>query len=178
MKIALGGKAGSGKSTVAKAIAQEFKLKHYSTGDLMRSLAQKAGLKIEQFVKDRPKEADSQVDERTKKIGREEDNFIFDSRLAFHFLPGSIKVFLDVKTKTAAQRIMKDQRESETEHISIEDTIKKIEKRWNDSREKYIDFYKVDMQDKSNYDLYLDTTNLTLEEVIKKVKEFILQSLS
>ena len=36
MKITISGKAGSGKSTIARGLAKKLELKHYSIGDLMR----------------------------------------------------------------------------------------------------------------------------------------------
>ena len=46
MHITITGRLGSGKSTVAKLIAQQHGYTYYSTGTIMRELAAEAGLSI------------------------------------------------------------------------------------------------------------------------------------
>jgi predicted cytidylate kinase len=173
LKITLCGKIGSGKSVVAKAISKELNLKHYSTGDLMREIATQKGYKLTEYMKIRPDDIDKIVDEKTKKIGETETNFIFDSKLAFNFIPKSKKIFLDVTDEEAAKRIFENQRESETKVSSIQEMVQKNKTRWEIDRQKYIKMYNVDINDQNNYDIYIDTTNLTLEQVIDKVKKAI-----
>ena len=59
MKITLCGKGGSGKSVIAKTLAEEYSLKHYSTGDYMRRLAMEQGCTIEEFTKTRSRNFDA-----------------------------------------------------------------------------------------------------------------------
>jgi len=173
MKITLCGKIGAGKSVIANFLAKEYDLKHYSTGDLMRQIAKQKGLTIGEFDKQTPKEIDNMVDDRTKKIGQEEDNFIFDSKLAFHFIPDAIKIFLEVTEEEAANRIFKNQRDSESKTKTKEELVQKIKERWNDSRQRFIKLYHVDIQDKNNYDIVINTTNKPIEDVIAEVKRAI-----
>ena len=46
MIITISGKAGSGKSTVAKSISQKLNLRHYSIGDLMRAMAREKKISL------------------------------------------------------------------------------------------------------------------------------------
>ena len=46
MIIAISGKAGSGKSTIAELLAKKLKLKHYSIGNLMREMAKKKNISL------------------------------------------------------------------------------------------------------------------------------------
>ena len=46
MRITISGKAGSGKSTVAKLLSEKLNLRHYSIGDLMRAIADEKGLNL------------------------------------------------------------------------------------------------------------------------------------
>ena len=98
MIITISGALGSGKSTVAKILVQKFNLKHYSTGDFMREIAVKRGITLLELSKlaETDKSIDEELDERQIKLGEEEDNFIIDARLGWHFIPNSIKIFLDV----------------------------------------------------------------------------------
>jgi len=173
MKITLGGKGGSGKSVIAKALAEEYSLKHYSTGDLMRKIAMEKGYTIESWSHVTPKEIDNQVDEWVKKIGETEDDFIFDSRLAFHFIPDSIKVFLDVSYVEAARRVFADQRKSEAKAESVEELAERNRIRWETDRERYKSIYGIDVDEKKNYDAYIDTTNKNKDEVLAEIKRII-----
>ena len=46
MIIVLGGRAGSGKSTIAKEVAKKLGYKHYSMGDLQRNIAKEKGISL------------------------------------------------------------------------------------------------------------------------------------
>ena len=51
MIITVSGTPGSGKSTIAKALAKNFRLKYFSSGDLMRNLAEKKGISLAELNK-------------------------------------------------------------------------------------------------------------------------------
>ena len=173
MKITLCGKGGSGKSVIAKTLAEEYSLKHYSTGDLMRKIAMEKGYTIENWSHVTPKEIDNMVDEWVKKIGETEENFIFDSRLAFHFIPDSIKIFLDVSYEEAARRVFSDQRKSEAKAKTVEELAERNRIRWKTDGERYKDIYGINIDDKNNYDSYIDTTSKTKDEVLTEIKRII-----
>src|SRR3989344_6212851 len=105
MIITLAGDIGSGKSTVAKLLAAQLHLKHYSTGDFMREMAIKEGISL--LVLSARAENDSSVDQvldsRQKRLGEEEKNFVLDARLGWFFIPQSFKVYLKVDPKVGAQ---------------------------------------------------------------------------
>ena len=173
MKIVLGGKAGSGKSVVAKRLKEIFNLKHYSTGDLMRKIAGEKGYKIEDYMKVVEAEIDKEVDSRTEKIGKEEDNFIFDSRLAFHFIPDAIKIFLEVSDEEGARRIFANQRESEAKAETVEELANRNRDRWETDRQRYIKLYNVDVNNREEYDVLIDTTELSLDEVVDGIRRAV-----
>lgn len=173
MKITLCGKVGSGKSVVAKALAEEYHLKHYSTGDFMRKIAVEKGYTIEQWSHVTPKEIDNMIDNWTENIGKTEDNFIFDSRMAFHFIPDAIKIYLNVSYEEAARRIFSDQRSSEAKANSIEELAQRNKIRWETDRERFKKIYHVDVDDKNNYNAYIDTTCKSKDEVIAEIQRII-----
>ena len=47
---------------------------------------------------------DRAIDERSRRLGEERDGLVIDARLAWYFVPHSIKVFLDVTLEVAAGR--------------------------------------------------------------------------
>lgn len=170
MKIVLCGRIGSGKSTIAQRIAKELGLKHYSDGDLIRALAMDKGVKLETFVKQRSDAVDLIIDEKTRMIGKKEDNFIFDSRLAFHFIPDAIKIFLEVSEEVGAERIFKHPRKSEAPVKTTKELIKKNKERWETDRQRYKRLYGVDINDMKNYDIVIDTTKRDVEDTVHEIQ--------
>ena len=176
MKIVLCGKPGSGKSTVARILAKDLHLKAYSSGDMMREIAMKTGFTIEEYAKVIPKEIDNYVDERIKKIGQADDDIIIDSRIAFHFIPDAIKIFLEVSWLDGARHIYNNQRASEKPAKSIDELAERNENRWNADSKRYLNIYKIDINDRTNYDHYIDTTGKSIPEIIRVTKRALRES--
>ncbi|RME54225.1 hypothetical protein D6777_04475 [Candidatus Woesearchaeota archaeon] len=171
MQITIGGTPGSGKSVIAKFLAEKFNLKYYSIGNIRRELAKKRGLTILQYNL-LNEDTDTEVDNFQKQLSKQ-DNIIVEGRLAFHFLPRSIKIFLEVSPEVAAKRILKDPRDSESQYKSEHDLVNDIKKRKENDRQRYLKLYNIDPYEKSNFDFVLDTSNLSLDEVKNRVPEFI-----
>ncbi len=170
MIITISGTAGAGKSTVAKEVAKRLDLKHYSNGDFMREIAQKKGVTVLELNKiaETDKSIDKELDDRLVKLGKEENNFVIDSRLGFHFIPSSFKVFLDAGIHERATRVFGDQRGTE-DNITLHDTKDKMIEREKSESVRYSQLYGVNHLDYDNYDLVVDTTHMTVKEVVEKV---------
>jgi cytidylate kinase len=178
MIITISGTPGSGKSTVAKAIARELNLKHYSAGDFMREMAESRSISLMELTElaKTDKSIDDEIDARTKHLALK-DNLVIDSRIAFHFIPKAIKIFLKADLKIAAQRTWKDisaqKRHTEQQLKSEKEVYDAILKRMEAEKRRFNEYYKVDFLDLRNYDFVLDTTNLTIEDSIQKVLDFV-----
>ena len=107
MVISITGSPGSGKSTIAKMLATALNVPWYSVGDLRGKMAQERGMTIDELNALGETEAftDHDVDEYQKKLGESGESFIIDGRLSWHFIPSSLKVFLNVDPTVAATRI-------------------------------------------------------------------------
>lgn len=177
MIVTISGSPGSGKSTVARAVAKELNLKHFSAGDFMREMASERGVSLAELtaLSEKDVSIDREIDERTKKlIGM--DDFVIDSRLAFHFLPGAVKIFLKVDPKVAAKRIWKDVQEKKRtaeEFASEEAVLNGILSRQASEIKRYKEYYNVDFLDESNFDFVLDTSDLNIEQAVAKVLDFL-----
>jgi len=143
----------------------------------MRKIATERGYTIEQWSHVTPKEIDNMIDDWVENIGKTEDDFIFDSRLAFHFIPDAIKIYLDVSYKEAARRVFSDPRPTEAKANSVEELAERNKTRWETDRARYKKIYNIDVDDKSNYDAYISTDGKSIEEVIDEIKR-IIKSLS
>src|SRR3989338_6280959 len=167
MIIAISGKAGSGKSTVAKELAKKLGLKHYSVGDLMRKMAKEKGITLLELGRraEKDKSIDGELDERQIELGSNEKDFVIDGRLTAFFMPkADLKVFLDCDDEVRAERVLKNERKDE-KGKSLNEIIKKINEREESERKRYKGYYNADYYNKSLYDLVINTTFLTVEEV-------------
>ena len=177
MIIAISGKPGSGKSTVAKELAKRLGIKHYSTGDFMRKLAAERGMSLIELSKIAEKDfsIDDAIDSWLRKLAKQANDFVVDSRLAFHFISDAVKIYLDVDLDIAAKRIFSGPvRETETKKIEKVEALKEeLKQRMESERKRYMKYYGVDIDDKSNYDLVIDTSNISAEEVVEKIIQFL-----
>ncbi|MBI2659600.1 AAA family ATPase [Candidatus Woesearchaeota archaeon] len=174
MRITISGKAGSGKSTVAKLLSEKLRLRHYSIGDLMRSMASEKKMTLLQLnrLAEKDKSIDFELDNKLKELGKKKDNFIVDGRLASYFIPNAdARVFLKTNDKIRAQRIMKAGRHQEKG--DLKEVLKSIRAREESEKRRYKKYYGIDYSDKSLYNLMIDTTRLTPSEVVEKIMRFV-----
>jgi cytidylate kinase len=83
MKITISGIGGVGKGTISKLLAEKLNYKVLSGGDFFRSMAAEKHLTVyemDQFVRENP-EYDVKLDNMQKDFGKNNDNFILESRL-------------------------------------------------------------------------------------------------
>lgn len=137
----------------------------------MRQMAAERGMTILEFSRSAEDRAsiDREIDARTTQLAEESDDFVMDARLGWHFIPASFKVFLEVTPDVAAERIYAAQRGSEKENISLENTRRAIELRTESERTRYLKYYDLDYADHSHYDLVVDTSDLTVDEVVQEI---------
>ena len=165
--ITLSGELGSGKSTVANYLISKMPFKIVSAGLLFRQLAAKHGMsakEFNEFIENDPK-YDHYVDDTMAELGRTDEKIIFDSRMAWHFVPSSFKIYLYVDVDTATERIFNDVgrvSESYTDKATARQEI--IDRRKSELL-RYQNFYHCNLDDYSNYDLIVDTSHATREEV-------------
>lgn len=172
MIITISGKPGAGKTTVGRMLAEQLGYKFYSIGEFRGQMAQRRGLTIDELNKIGEKNfwTDQEADEFQKRIGETEDDVVIDGWIAFHFIPKSFKVFLEVDQKVAAHRVFIDQRPDETYLESEKEVAKQLAKRLKDTRKRFLKYYHIDFLDKSHYDLIIDTTKIPPEEVVNKIR--------
>lgn len=180
MILTLTGLPGSGKSTIAEMLSKRLNMSWYSMGDLRGKMARERGISIDELNKIGETQAftDKDVDSYQEKLGREQDNFIMDGRLSWHFIPQSFKIFLDVDEDEAARRIFEASkqglRKDEEPYSSVEEVKERIRSRIASDQKRYKQYYNIGFLDRSNYDLVIDTTNLSPEEITEKILSALL----
>ena len=165
-KISLAGDLGSGKSTVSKILIERLGAEYYSTGSIVRSIAEKRGMTVVElnvYMEDHP-EIDREIDAGVAALSEIDKTLIIDSRMAWHFTKGTFKVYLSTDVETSALRIMSANRKGE-HALTLEETIAETRTRTLSERKRYMTQYGVNIKDLFNYDLIVDTTYATPGEI-------------
>jgi len=172
MIITITGKPCSGKGAAVAKIIEKHNFQKFSAGDIFRRIGAERGLNVLEINQAADvNDIDRLVDEEITAIGKRdlEKDIIFDSRTAWHFIPGSFKVFLDIEPKEAARRLINSNRTTENINVTEEEAIADLEKRWNIENDRYLKLYNFDNRTLSNYNLVVDTTNLSVEDVADQI---------
>jgi predicted cytidylate kinase len=173
--VSISGRPGSGKSVVAARVAGRLGIRHVSAGDFMREMAAERGVSILELSRSaaRHDAIDREIDARSMRLAETGGDFVMDARLGWHFVPRSVKVFLEVRPEVAARRIFDAVRGSERENVDIAATRKAMEERTASERDRYLAYYGIDYTDHDNYDLVIDTSDLTPDEVVDLILEHL-----
>jgi len=169
-KISLAGDLGSGKSTVSKILIERLGAEYYSTGAIVRGLAEKYGMEVVAFNKymETHPEIDHEIDDGLKALSDVDKLLIIDSRMAWHFTQGTFKVYLSCDPETSALRILGAARIGEGAE-NLEEAIRNTRERRESEKKRYMTQYGVDIKDLMNYDLIVDTTRATPEEIAERI---------
>lgn len=173
MNITITGLPCSGKSTVAKLMEKKRNFKRIGVGDIFKQEAEKRGMNSEEFnaycLKD--PSYDFLIDEQTAKLGKElrGKDIIFDSRLAWHFVPESFKVFVSINETEMINRLVKSDRTGKEKFEDPVEAKRTLVNRRKLENERYKKIYGVDNNDLSQFDCVIDSSNLSVEEVEESI---------
>ena len=181
MIITITGKPCSGKGTVAKELCSKFNFEYIGTGNMFREYAKQRGydnILTFQEQDEQIKEIDRLIDNKIYEIGktRLNEDIVIDSRLAWHFIPNSFKVFIDIDEQTAGERLLSSNRETE-QATTVDEAIKKLNARWEVENTRYQELYMIDNLNFKNYDFVINSKDLTPSQVVdavyKKYMDFL-----
>lgn len=170
--ITISGALGSGKSTIMKMLAMDLGYHTYSTGAAQRKIALKYGVTTLELnhMADVDPTIDKEIDGVFSSLQNSGKNYIVDSRMAFHFLPDSFKVKLNVSVDEAARRVFNDNtRTSEVKFETLEDAKSVLIARRASEVARFMGTYGVNIDDEKNFDLVVDTTDKTPKQICSHI---------
>ena len=167
MIITITGKPCSGKGTVSKLFCEKYNFEYMCTGDMFRKLCTEQSKSITEIQENEDvKNIDKMVDTYIENLGKEKlhENIIIDSRLAWHFIPKSFKVFIDVDWDIAGERLIQTNRETEN-YSNKNEAIEALKYRWKIENDRYSELYSINNLNPSQYNLYIESNNKSPEEL-------------
>ena len=178
--IVISGPPAVGKTTVAKGLAKELNLTYLSGGDVLKNMAKEQG-----FDSDGDDWWDT--DEGMKFLAQREQNDKFDKKLdekltalfnqggmviTSYTLPwivkNGIKIWLDGSHESSTKRMQN------RDNMSSKKAYEVTKERFKKNKALYKKLYNFDFgDDKSVFDLIINTNNLTAQQVIDVAKETV-----
>ncbi|MFB6171944.1 MAG: (d)CMP kinase [Haloarculaceae archaeon] len=167
MLLTVSGPAGSGKSTTAAALADALGYDHISGGDIFRDLADERGLTPLELnrLAEEDDQIDRDLDRRLREVAASRDDLVLESRLA-GWMAGEhadFRIWLDAPLAVRAQRI------AEREAKPVEQARRETVERAESERRRYEEYYGIDIEDLSIYDLVLNTARLDPDAVLEAI---------
>ena len=163
--ITISGNPGSGKSTVGRFLSNKLGLNYIYSGEIFRKTAKKYSMSLEEFGSycEKHKEIDKELDDYQLEI-LQKGNVIVEGRIAGWIahrnnIP-ALKVILDTDIETRAGRIVN------RESGDIEKRKQEMLNRERSEALRYKNYYNIDLKDITIYDLVIDSTEKTPEEII------------
>ena len=166
--ITISGLPGSGTTTVAELLQKKLGWKHVNMGKIFRELAEEHRMKLQEFEEycEENPQIDREIDKKQEKILME-GNVILESRLAgwiahIKKIP-ALKVWIDCEEEERGKRRIN------REGGDFFEKKREMKEREESEKRRYKKFYGIDLDDKSIYDVIIDSTNLKPEEIVKKI---------
>ena len=178
--IVISGPPAVGKTTVAKGLAEEFQLQYLSGGDVLKDMAKEQGFDSDgddwwdtedgmKFLSQREQnsEFDKKLDEKLTGLFNQGGMVITSYTLPWLIKDG-IKIWLEGSHASSTKRMQN------RDNMTSEDAFEITKERFDKNRALYKKLYNFDFgEDKSVFDLIINTDNLTAQQVIDVTKETV-----
>jgi len=170
MKITIYGLPGTGTSTVGCLLAAKLGYEFKDSGAMFRQKAEALSLtlnELESLAQTDPS-YDLELDQTVTAYGQKHTNFVFDSRLAWHFIPDSFKIKFDCSEPVRIARIAR--RENKSLAQARAETNDRMEKIF----ERYARYYGItNCTCEANFDFSINTTSISPSEVCARLETVI-----
>jgi cytidylate kinase len=166
--VTISGLPGSGTSTVARRLAPRLGVEHLDGGSVFRAMAAERGLALHDFASlaEQDDTIDRALDARLTERARAGD-VVLESRLAGWLVTDAgidaLRVWIGCDEGVRAERV------AARDGGSVTDQQRVNQAREASERRRYHDYYGIDLLDLSAYDLVLDSSERTPDELIADI---------
>ena len=178
--IVISGPPAVGKTTVAKGLAEEFDLTYLSGGDVLKEMAREQGFDSDgddwwdtkegmQFLAQREQnsEFDKRLDEKLSTLFNQGSMVITSYTLPW-LVEDGIKIWLEGSHQSSTERMQT------RDNMSPQEAYEVTKERFDKNKALYKKLYNFDFgDDKSVFDLIINTNHLTAQQVIDVAKETV-----
>ena len=170
VRLLLSGLSGTGSTTAAKRIAADFNLKYVYGGQIFRNMAQDRGISLEDLGKllERDQETECEIDRQLVELGLRNEDILIESRTVGWIFPKdvpSIRIWLTCDLEERLNRV-----ERREHHAHSRENL--LQREESDNR-RYAALYGIEPDDFSPFDLVLDTTHLSVDQVVDQIEGFL-----
>ena len=168
MLLTLSGLPGSGTSTVARAVSAALDLPHLDGGTVFRTVAAEQGVSLAAYaaMAEHDENIDRALDDRLTERAREGD-VVLESRLAGWLATraelDAVRVWIRCDEVERARRV--GGRDGHDEVAALQHN----QEREASERARYLGYYDIDLTDLSIYDLVLDSTQRSAEDLVVEI---------
>ena len=164
--VTVSGPPGCGATTLTQGLAAAMDCGYVSGGELFREIAEERDMSLSQLIAktSESEEIDRALDRRLRRIaeqwGTANKAFVLESRLA-GWIAGNradVRIWLDAPEEVRAERTL--DREEMTSEMQVREVIE---------AKRYESYYGIDLDDRSIYDLAVNTGRWDVESTVELV---------
>ncbi|MEW6407291.1 MAG: (d)CMP kinase [Patescibacteria group bacterium] len=166
MKLTFSSLPGAGSSTVARLLAKKLRIKHVDAGEIWDKMAKERKIDLMGLttLAEKDKSIDLELDKKMLGYAKDENDLILEGRLCGwqcykNKIPAFkiwLKCHFDVRAKRLAAR----------EKKALLEIFKETKKREESEAKRYKNYYDIDINDLSIYDLIIDSSKMTPGEIV------------
>ncbi|MGH2447208.1 MAG: (d)CMP kinase [Chloroflexota bacterium] len=169
MRLLLSGLSGTGSTTAARRIASDLDLRYIYGGQIFRDLAHEHNRSLEELVEalEHDPSLERDIDRRLIEAGMQDDTLIEGRTMGWLF-PRDVPAFRIWLTCHLEERLRRVQ--GREHHPRSPENL--LRREASDNR-RYEALYDIQPDDFSPFDLVIDTTHLSVDEVVLHIESFI-----